>query len=137
MPNDSTDDDQNSGDPQIERVSGGSDPKPPSTHRSAGELGAAGETMATGLSSALDDDAPLEQRKSGVKQLGSLVSGIVNGVMEHKERKQRLEEKRAKEAQLEPVEDKPSCECGFTFSRLPQNASRISCPQCGREYEVQ
>jgi len=136
MSDDSSTGDDNSGDPRIERVSGETDRPSPSIQRSGDELGAAGETMATGLSSALDNDAPLEQRKSGVMQLGSLVSGIVNGVMEHKERKQRLEEKRAKEAQLEPVEDKPSCECGFTFSRLPQNASRISCPHCGREYEV-
>lgn len=101
------------------------------------DLASAGETMANGLSSALDEDAPLEQRKSGIKKLGELVTGAVSGVMEHRERKAQQEEQRARGSDLQPVEDKPQCECGLTFSKIPANADRISCPECGREYRVQ
>ena len=100
------------------------------------ELSEAGEVMASGLSGALDEDAPLEQRKDGVKQLGSLLSGVVNGVMDYKERKEARKEERARNADLEPTTDKPSCECGLTFTEIPERAERISCPECGREYEV-
>lgn len=100
------------------------------------DLASAGETMANGLSSALDEDAPLEQRKSGIKKLGELVTGAVSGVMEHRERKAQQEEQRARGSDLQPVEDKPNCECGLTFSKIPANADRISCPECGREYQV-
>jgi len=103
----------------------------------AGDLSTAGEQMASGLSSALDEDAPLQQRKSGVKKLTQLVGGALNGVMEHREQKARQEEQRARSSNLQPVEDKPQCECGLTFSKIPANADRISCPECGREYEVQ
>lgn len=103
----------------------------------SGELAAAGEKMASGLSGALDQDAPVGQRKEGVKQLGGLVSGIVNGVMEYKEQKQNREEERARSASLEETTDKPSCECGLTFTEIPMNADRIACPECGREYEVE
>lgn len=102
----------------------------------AGELAAAGEAMASGLSGALDEDAPLEQRKDGVKQLGSLVSGVVNGVMSYREQKQQQKEERARNASLEETTDKPSCECGLTFTEIPLSAERIACPECGREYEV-
>ena len=103
----------------------------------AEELAAAGETMASGLSGALDEDAPLQQRKEGVKQLGSLVSGVLNGVMDYQERKQQRKEERARNADLQETTDKPSCECGLTFTEIPINADRIACPECGREYEVQ
>ena len=103
----------------------------------AEELAAAGETMASGLSGALDEDAPLQQRKEGVKQLGSLVSGVLNGVMDYQERKQNRKEKRAQEANLEETTDKPTCECGLTFTEIPLNADRIACPECGKEYSVE
>lgn len=101
------------------------------------ELAAAGETMASGLSGALDEDAPVEQRKEGVKQLGSLVSGILGGVMEYRDQKQSRKKERARQADLEETTDKPSCECGLTFTEIPLNAERVACPECGREYEVQ
>lgn len=101
------------------------------------ELASAGEAMASGLSGALDEDAPIEQRKSGVKQLGSLLSGVVNGVMDYQERKQNRKEERARNADLQETTDKPSCECGLTFTEIPLSADRIACPECGREYEVQ
>lgn len=100
------------------------------------DLGTAGEQLASGMSAALDEDAPLQQRKSGIKQLGELVTGALGGVMEHREKKAAQEEQRARNTNLQPVEDKPQCECGMTFSKIPANANRISCPECGREYKV-
>jgi Zn finger protein HypA/HybF involved in hydrogenase expression len=89
------------------------------------------------MSAALDEDAPVEQRKTGIKKLGELVTGAFGGIMEHKEQKAAQEEQRARGTDLEPADDKPQCECGLTFSKIPANASRISCPECGREYKVQ
>jgi len=123
--------------PQIERVDGNNQQtKPQRRQGSVDDLEAAGETMANGISSSLDDDAPLEERKNGIKKVASLAGGIINGVMEHKEQKAAREEQRAKQANLTEAQDKPQCECGLTFSRIPANADRISCPECGREYEV-
>lgn len=101
------------------------------------DLSSAGEQLASGMSAALDEDQPLEQRKTGIKKLGELVTGAVGGLMEQRERKAAEEERRARDTNLQEVEDKPQCECGLTFSKIPANASRISCPECGREYEVQ
>lgn len=101
-----------------------------------GDLSTAGEQLASGMSAALDEDAPVEQRKTGIKKLGELVTGAVGGIMEHRERKAAEEERRARNTNIQPVEDKPQCECGLTFSKIPANADRISCPECGREYKV-
>jgi len=103
----------------------------------ADDLATAGEQLASGMSAALDEDAPVEQRKTGIKKLGELVTGAMGGLMEHREQKAAQEEQRARNTNLQEVEDKPQCECGLTFSKIPANASRISCPECGREYEVQ
>lgn len=100
------------------------------------DLASAGEQLASGMSSALDEDAPVEQRKSGVKKLGELVTGALGGIMEHREQKAQQEEQRARNTDLQEVSDKPECECGLTFSKIPANADRISCPECGREYQV-
>jgi len=99
-------------------------------------LATAGEDMASGLSATLDEDAPVETRKEGVKNLASLAGGLLNGVMDYKAKKEQVEEERARNVDLQQTQDKPSCECGLTFSRIPQNAQRVSCPECGREYEV-
>lgn len=99
-------------------------------------LASAGEDMASGLSATLDEDAPVETRKEGVKNLASLAGGLLNGVMDYKAKKEQVEEERARNVDLQQTQDKPSCECGLTFSRIPQNAQRVSCPECGREYEV-
>jgi len=101
------------------------------------DLATAGEQLASGMSAALDEDAPVEQRKTGIKKLGELVTGAMGGLMEHREQKAAQEEQRARNTNLQEVEDKPQCECGLTFSKIPANASRISCPECGREYEVE
>jgi len=110
--------------------------QPPQRQTGGGDIAKAGEQMAGGLASTLDDDAPLEERKEGVKKLTSLVGGALNGLMEQRERKAQREQERAKNANIEEADDKPQCECGLTFSRIPRNANRISCPECGREYEV-
>jgi len=114
--------------------------KPAQTQQPApvqnGDLSTAGEQLASGMSAALDEDAPVQQRKTGIKKLGELVTGALGGVMEHREQKAAQEEQRARQTNLQPVEDKPQCECGMTFSKIPANADRISCPECGREYKV-
>jgi hypothetical protein len=96
-----------------------------------------GENMATGLSATLDEEAPLETRKKGVKSVTSLAGGLLNGIMEYKQKKQQRQEQNARQSGVEPVEDKPECaNCGLTFSEIPENAERISCPECGAEYRV-
>lgn len=102
------------------------------------DLATAGEQLASGMSAALDEDAPVEQRKTGIKKLGELVTGAMGGLMEHREQKAAQEEQRARNTNLQEVEDKPECvACGLTFSKIPANAARISCPECGKEYEVE
>jgi len=124
--------------PTIESAETGGSRSVPDRQQEGGEgIEQAGEQLAGGLSATLDEDAPLGQRKEGVKKLFSLASGAINGVMEQREQKARREEERAKNASLEEVDDKPECvECGLTFSRIPSNADRISCPECGHEYQV-
>jgi len=97
----------------------------------------AGETVSSSLSAALDENAPTEQKKAGVKQLTSLIGGVVSGVVDYRDQKEEMEKQRARNANVEPTDDKPSCECGLTFTRIPQNVDRIACPECGREYRVQ
>ncbi len=100
-------------------------------------LARAGESMASGLAATLDEDAPVETRKKGVSNLTSLVGGLMGGVMEYRNEKNRREEQNARNVGLEQVEDKPECaNCGLTFSQIPENAERVSCPECGAEYRV-
>lgn len=101
------------------------------------DVSTAGEQLASGIASAVDEDAPVEERKGAIKQLTSLTGGLVSGLMEHKEQKKRQAEQRARNANVEKVEDKPQCECGATFAAIPPNAERVQCPECGREYRVQ
>ena len=119
--------------PKIEPADNQQNAQPPAA---TGDLATAGEQLASGMSAALDEDAPVEQRKTGIKKLGELVTGAMGGLMEHREQKAAQEEQRARNTNLQQVEDKPQCECGLTFSKIPANAQRISCPECGREYEV-
>jgi len=120
--------------PQIEPAQ--PDTQPPARQQQGDDIAKAGEQMAGGLASTLDEDAPIEERKSGVKKLTSLLGGALTGVMEQREQKAQQEEQRAQNANLQEATDKPQCECGLTFSRIPRNADRISCPECGREYVV-
>ena len=96
-----------------------------------------GETLGLSVAGALDDDAPVEKRTEGVKKVANLAGGLLSGFMHHREQKQERQEEQAKRSNLEPVEDKPQCECGAVFSRIPENADRVRCPECGREYRVQ
>jgi len=130
-------DDTPDDDPQIveaEPARGGGGP--PAPQQDSGGVDTAGEQMATGLAAAFDDEAPVQERKTAVKKATSLVGGVLSGLMEHREQKEQRAKRRAKESSVEQVEDKPGCECGLTFARIPPNADRIQCPECGREYQV-
>lgn len=104
----------------------------------ASEPADAGEGIGAGIGSALDDDAPIEQRAEGMKQVASLAGGLFSGLMRHRDQKKKRQQQRAKQADLEPVDDKPHCEeCGATFSAIPETATRVQCSQCGTEYRVE
>lgn len=97
----------------------------------------AGEGIGAGIGSALDEDAPIEDRAEGMKQVASLAGGLFSGLMRQRDQKKQRQRQRAKEANLEPVDDKPACEnCGATFSVIPEHATRVSCTQCGTEHRV-
>jgi hypothetical protein len=103
----------------------------------ANQTSTAGEGIGTGIASALDDDAPIQQRAEGVKEVASLAGGLLSGIMQHREQKEQRQKQRAKSANIEKVEDKPQCgECGAVFSKIPETADRIQCPHCGVEYRV-
>lgn len=95
-----------------------------------------GESFGMAVAGALDEDAPPAQRQEGVKKVAGLIGELASGFMQHKTQKDQRQRQRAQQADVEPAEDKPQCECGATFVKIPQAASRIECGECGREYRV-
>lgn len=94
-----------------------------------------GMAIADMLSALSDDSQPVEERQQAIVE-GTQVFGSVlaRGVQKREEQKQR-ERERARNAELEEVEETPSCECGADFDRIP-DSDRIRCDECGRVYEV-
>lgn len=96
-----------------------------------------GGALAESVSRTFDEDTPVEERKEGISTLTQLIAGAGKKALERRRQKQERQEQRAKNADIEPVEDKPHCQsCGATFTHIPQNAERIQCGNCGKEYVV-
>lgn len=97
----------------------------------------AGEAIGKILSVVGDETAPTEQRKDAVKTGTALFGEVLSGMIDQRDRRRERAEERAKNAEIEPVEDKPSCvNCGATFSAMPPGAERVRCPECRQEYRV-
>jgi hypothetical protein len=95
-----------------------------------------GESLGSGIAATFDEDAPVEQRKEGAKNLAGLAGELISGVFDYRKQKSERQKKRAQESSVEQVTDKPQCECGAVFSQIPDR-ERIKCGSCGREYRVQ
>lgn len=106
------------------------------TQEEAAAMQAGGEQIANSLAAAFDENANIQERSEGVMRGTNILGGLISGFMKRNERQRRAEQQRAVGADIQPVEDKPQCECGFTFSRIPTGASRVQCENCGAEYEI-
>lgn len=106
------------------------------TQEQAAQMQAGGEQVAQTLAPAFDDNASVEERAEGAMRVTQLAGGLLSGFMKYNAAQREAAQQNAKTANIQPVEDKPQCECGFTFSEIPPDVDRIQCESCGREYEV-
>jgi len=102
----------------------------------AGEPESAGDAIAQSALALTSDEATTGQQAEAFKGIGSVLLDGATRFAKYKEQLSTQQEEHAKNTQLQEVEDKPKCECGYVFSKIPQSKSRIACPECGREFRV-
>lgn len=84
------------------------------------------------------DEMPSDVRRESIKQGTSILGGVLNRWLDLREANMERQEQRARNAQLEPVEDLPECaECGYQFSVEELRGDHTRCPGCERLYNVQ
>lgn len=90
-----------------------------------------------GLIAAMDAEAPPEVKKKGVETIGRSIIRIGKAAVNYGQRKEEMRNQRARNSNVQRVEDKPSCEeCDFVFDEISLNDDRVKCPNCGIEYEI-
>lgn len=101
------------------------------------EAGAgAGDAIAGAIIGLVDDDVPSDTRRDAIVQGASVVGETVAKLKEYHTARQEQREARAQNADLEPVDDYPSCECGYTFDEGELADDRVRCPDCSTLWEV-
>ena len=93
-------------------------------------------SAAEGLIATLDGDAPADVKKAGIRRVGGGLISLFQSAVDYNKKKSQMEEERATNVDLRETKDKPSCECGYTFSKIKANQERVNCPECGTEYEI-
>lgn len=91
------------------------------------------------------DEMPADVRRETVSQGASFLGGILNRWLDRREADLRRQEARAKNANLEPVEELPRCpghpgddgECGYQFSVDELKTDETRCPECSTLFRVQ
>lgn len=96
----------------------------------------AGDAIARTLLASGEDASP-EQKAEAAKSIGGVVVDTASRFIKYKSEVRKRKQQHAKDAEIQKVEDKPRCvECGFVFSELPIGQDRVTCPDCGEEYEI-
>jgi Zn finger protein HypA/HybF involved in hydrogenase expression len=97
----------------------------------------AGDALAQSALAVTSDEATQSDRVEALSGLGSVVLDGAVRFAKYREQVDKQQEEHAKGVELEKAVDKPRCvECDYVFSKVPQTAERITCPECGEEYEV-
>lgn len=124
-------------DDELERVDQGEGDQQPQVADTANKAVEGGMAIADMMSALSDDTASVEDRQKKIVEGTQVIgSALAHGVRRKEEKKER-ERENARNADLERVEDLPSCEnCDRTFNRIPSSASTIECADCGATYRV-
>lgn len=98
-----------------------------------------GDALADGLIAAIDDDIPQQTRTQAITEGLGAVGTIISRWQEHRQQKMEMREERAKNVELEPVEDLPACgECGYQFGAedIGLKDEKVRCPECNTVYRL-
>lgn len=103
----------------------------------SGEPESAGDAVARSALALTTDEVGSREKAQAAKGIGQVILDGVSRFTQYKDKIEEKQEEHAKGVDLQKAEDKPRCvECGFVFSRIPTGQERVTCPECGEEYEV-
>lgn len=101
-----------------------------------GQAESAGDALAQSAVAVTSEEASQSEKAEALTGLGGVLLEAGSRFVKYRENIDRQQEEHAKGVEIEKATDKPRCECGYVFSQIPQTANRVSCPDCGEEYEV-
>lgn len=101
-----------------------------------GDTGA-GEAIAQGAVALFDDSSTPAHQEEAVRSVGNVLVDAVGSLARYSAERDRARESRAKNVDVQEVEDKPHCPgCGATITNVPLDANRVECGECGKELQI-
>lgn len=83
------------------------------------------------------DEMPTDVRREAVNQSAGIIGNAVNRWLDLRERSIENKRNRARNAELDPIEELPSCpECGYQFKTDDLTSEEVQCPECNGVYAV-
>lgn len=83
------------------------------------------------------DEMPPEARREAVNQGTGFLGSLLNRYLDLRDRSNSRREERARQAELEPVVELPTCECGYQFGTDELGGRQVRCPDCNMLFNVE